>query len=80
MITPTIGRIVWYFDDATQEKPYAAIVTEVFDDRTVALTIFQPGFGGVPRLAVTLLQEGDEKPLQECYCTWMPYQVAQSKK
>lgn len=89
MIKPTVGRVVWFYMpvDAHQPgfakpddgEPCAAIITRVWGDRMVNLTVFDAN--GVPhsRTSVSLLQEGDEVPSHP-HATWMPYQVGQAKK
>jgi hypothetical protein len=79
MISPTIGRIVWYRDGSSQ--PLAAIVTYVWSDRLVNLAVFNPNdclpFG---KTSVTLMQDGDQLPVGESYAEWMPYQKGQAAK
>jgi len=79
IITPTIGRVVWYQSAERTAQPYAALVTYVHSDRMVNLGGFTAN--GVPFAAtsVTLVQDGDEKPAYS-YCEWMPYQKGQAAK
>lgn len=85
MITPTIGRIVWYRQGATEalasigNQPLAAIVTGVWNDRLVNLAVFDANGNHHNRTSVLLVQEGDEVPGSR-YCEWMPYQKAQAAK
>ena len=37
---PSVGRIVYYYDEVAFAPPLAAIVTAVFTTHTVALTVF----------------------------------------
>lgn len=89
MITPTVGRIVWYKPHPAEvgfqeiKDQVAAIITRVHDDRCVDLTVFPPDamptYGTV---RVPLLQDDDEKPARadSPYCMWMPYQKGQAAK
>lgn len=85
VIKPTVGRIVWFWDygcnplDADY-RPEAAIVTYVWHDRMVNLSVF--GRNGEPRgvTSVDLLQPGDERSDDGGFCEGMPYQVGQAKK
>ena len=83
MIKPTVGRIVWFFqqDRKMGNRPLAAIIAHVWTDTCVNLAIFdQNGVPyGSPPTSVRLVQEGDAAP-RGCYCTWMPYQIGQAQK
>lgn len=80
MITPTVGRIVWFYTDGIGTSEYrnekAAIVTRVWNDRMVNLCVFDDT-GATPKTSVPLVQPEDEKPAGE-YCAWMPYQVVKA--
>lgn len=39
---PTVGRIVHFYENSAQEKPLAAIVTEVDPEFGIKLTVFRP--------------------------------------
>jgi hypothetical protein len=83
MITPTVGRIVWYRPIGPQadEQPWAAIIVRVHTDRVVNLTVFDHDGYGKPKQGVQLLQEGDAVPSAGGgYCEWMPYQKGQAAK
>lgn len=90
MISPTVGRVVWYrpSDNDTRVamavrpgiQPLAAIVTHVFDDHLVNLVVFDHDGNSYPRTSVHLVQEGEEKPEGISFAQWMPYQVGQAKK
>jgi hypothetical protein len=86
IITPTIGRVVWFTPVANDayvknygDQPMAALVTYVFSDRMVNLVVFDHEGNARPHTSVDLVQEGDPKP-EERYAEWMPYQVGQAKK
>lgn len=75
MITPTIGRVLWYHDGGAQ--PQVALVAYVWGDRCVNIALFDPNGNIVkdPPTSVQLLQDDDEAPASG-YCTWMPFQKA----
>lgn len=84
MITPTVGRIVWYRDpEAPSLTPRAGILTGVHKKMAmdvyhlVDVTVFPPGSSAMSLAAVPLVQPGDRTP-DFPYCEWMPYQVKKS--
>lgn len=80
MISPSIGRVVWYYTNPREAQANAAIVTYVWNDRMINLVVFDAN--GVPRseTSVDLLQD-DEKPSgQSRWAEWMPYQKGQAAK
>lgn len=86
MISPTNGRVVWYTPGAwdtikqhEKHKPLAAIVTHVWNDFMVNLTVFDSDGNPFGRISVQLLQDGDQSPVGS-YCEWMPYQKGQAAK
>jgi|SRR6185295_1213670 len=85
MITPTVGRIVWYHREdtdpgtSTDETPNAAIVAHVQSDTCVNLFVVDSSGCGFSRSDVPLVQDG-ETPPQGRYCEWMPYQKGQAAK
>lgn len=87
LITPTIGRVVWYWPsqheiDAKsitvidQAQPLAATVAHVWDDRMVNLSVVDHAGAQFRRTSVKLLQEDDERPhtSEGPFAEWMPYQ------
>jgi len=86
VIQPTLGRIVWFtpsqHDKLVTENDghCAAIVTKVWNERMVNLTVFDANGNSLPRTSVPLIQEGDIKPDGCCYCEWMPYQKGQAAR
>ena len=86
MITPTVGRVVWYWppknatssyaDGGTQ--PFAALIAHVWSDTCVNLAIFDANGEpfGAPTTSVLLIQDGNERPTGGHFCEWMPYQKA----
>lgn len=74
MITPTVGRKVWYRPSAhdktgpvpmvaATDAPLDATVVAVHGDRMVNLVIFDAMGTMFRKLSVTLMQEGDTPPL-----------------
>lgn len=87
VITPTVGRVVWYTPVGNEPgvtnhqdgQPFAAIVTYVWDDRMVNLAAFDHNGVVHSRTSVQLVQEGDEGPSGPS-CRWMPFQIGQAKR
>ncbi len=79
IITPTVGRVVWYYEFAGN-KPRAATIADVFNDRLVNLTVHD--YDGTTRActSVSLVQPGDEIVPGSYFCEWMPYQKGQAAK
>lgn len=86
LITPTVGRIVWYraklLDHChPKESPeQAAIILRVFNDRRVNLIVFGHDGAIMPMTDVPLVQQDDEAPFDRSYCEWMPYQKGQAAR
>lgn len=91
MITPTIGRKVWFRPNGTTRvdserqlaiidytAPLDATVTYVWNDRMVNLLIVDHYGYTHKATSVTLRQEGDALP-HGLYAEWMPYQQGQAK-
>ncbi len=84
IITPTVGRVVWFYKQQTAGAPHygplAAHVAAVHGSRCVTLMVI--GSNGVPfsETSVPLIQDGDQRPLEGNYCEWMPYQKGQAAK
>lgn len=89
MITPTVGRVLWYYESGSREgqPPLPAIVTAVWGPRCVNVAVFAQN--GVPLshppTSVQLLQDDDAPPRQTDgslgrHLRWMPYQVQRAKE
>lgn len=78
-ITPTIGRVVWYFDDELTPEPRAGIVAFVHSPSLVNLAVFNANGENIGRTSVPLVQDGDPHPAGH-RCEWMPYQKGQAAK
>lgn len=84
MISPSIGRIVWYHPHISERdpnaQPLAAIVAKVISDRIVTLGVFRGDGTSFAAQSVPLLQDGDEIDLEKAFCEWMPFQKGQAAK
>jgi len=88
MITPTIGRRVWFYPNGTtgiptvtgSSQPCDAGIAYVWSDRLVNLTVAGHDGSQHARTSVVLLQDDDLVPTAGAYATWMPYQIGQAKK
>ena len=89
MITPTNGRIVWYHPSHHDTKEHhvpviahsdtlAAIITHVWSDTCVNLTVFDSNGTPHGRTSVNLVQDGEAQ--SGPYCEWMPFQKGQAAK
>lgn len=89
MISPSIGRQVWYWPSAQERygrelmaqaeaQPLAATVIAVWGDRNVNLLVIDSLGRTFPKQQVLLLQDDDAPPTDPVwgYAQWMPYQVA----
>lgn len=87
-ITPTPGRIVWYWPSANDGvpslpgQPLAAIVTAVHTERRVNLSVFDSYGNTHARGNVSLIQPDDIRPQPGSFnfAEWMPYQIGQKAK
>lgn len=80
MISPTIGRVVWYHEAGipTTDQPQAAMVAYVHSDTMVNLVVFSKD--GVPAGKTSVfLYQGDGEIPSGNFCEWMPYQIGQAK-
>jgi len=92
MIYPTVGRMVLFRphlglsgakrDETDEEiafvlgKPLPAIVTGVWGEDCVSVTVFDLNGAVHGRSSVYLWQGEGEAPTGRRYCEWMPYQKA----
>jgi hypothetical protein len=86
MITPTVGRVVWFFPADHGEglafrvpQPLSASVAYVWNDRLINIGGFDADGHAFSRTSVPLLQDDDLKP-EGGFCAWMPYQKGQAAK
>ena len=87
MITPTIGRVVWFHPASDESDPRfadqpicAALVAKVWSDTCVNLAVFDGNGNSHSRTSVLLIQDDNEVPGGGYYCEWMPYQKGQAAK
>lgn len=95
IITPTVGRKVWYrpcpndlvgpvpmtvVGHADSRQPLDATVIAVLGDMMVNLLVTDACGKQFPVLSATLLQDGDIIPANGRYAEWMPYQKTQADK
>ena len=84
MISPSIGRVVWYYPPGHPEgeQPFAAIVAHVWSDTCVNLAIFDANGRPMadPPTSVLLVQPGEYPPSDGGYCCWMPFQINTAAK
>jgi len=79
IIEPTVGRVVWFYNN-TENGPLAAIIAEVHSDRMVSLMVINRVGETSGHTSISLIQEGDTYPDRGSYCEWMPYQKGQVPK
>ena len=80
-ITPTVGRIVWYFAEKMHEGyrgPYAAIITKVWSNTCVNLTVAHSDGSVVYKPDVHMIPPHTQAPSYP-HAQWMPYQVGQAQ-
>lgn len=87
MITPTVGRMVWYRPEGDSfegidcnGQPLAATVSHVWHDRCVNLSVCDPNGNWHGRTSVVLVQDDEPIPDTGSFCEWMPYQKGQAAK
>ncbi|MBB5051108.1 hypothetical protein HNQ36_001062 [Afipia massiliensis] len=84
MISPSIGRIVWFHPHISERdpnaQPLAAIVAKVLSDHAVNLGVFRGDGTTFAMQNVPLLQDDDEIDLEQPFCEWMPFQKGQAAK
>jgi hypothetical protein len=77
-ITPTVGRVVWFYDQEGH-GPLAAQIAYVHSPSLVNLGYLAVNGESKSATSVTLVQEGEPKP-NGYYAEWMPYQKGQAAK
>lgn len=85
MISPTPGRMVWFYLANTRPgfagspgNAFAAVVASVIGDRMINICAFDANGSPHPMQSVYLQQEGEDKPAGD-WCAWMPYQIGQAR-
>ena len=84
VITPTIGRKVWFYPGTDRGKfavigdqPLDATIVFVHDDRTVNLSVVDHAGRHTCVSGAHLVQPGDQAG-PSCRAEWMPYQIKQA--
>lgn len=85
MISPTIGRVVWFqpskpAEQPLRDQPYTALVTYVWSDTMVNLAVFDQNGSPFAATSVKLLQDEDASPENGHFAEWMPFQKGQAAK
>lgn len=80
MITPTVGRVVWFWPYTIDEvQPLAATIAYVHSDTLVNLTVHDRSGETYGLTSVTLWHGEGDTPVNP-FCEWMPYQKGQAVK
>ena len=87
MITPTIGRVVWYWPHSSlknvswndKTQPLAAHVAYVHCDTRVNLLVIDQN-GVAHSVCSVLLHQGEAARPEGGFAEWMPYQKGQAAK
>jgi len=85
MISPTIGRVVWFQPACApgqplRDQPYAALVAYVHGDHCINVGGFDGNGTPFAACSVPLLQDEDPIPANGYFAQWMPYQKGQAAK
>lgn len=91
IITPTVGRKVWYRPSAhdqqgpvpmqsSGDQPLDATIIAVWSAHCVNLLVTDMVGRTFPVLSATLVQDGYPVPSGGRYAEWMPYQQGQARK
>lgn len=88
MISPTVGRVVWFRPNGFHPEmnhyslggPLDAHIVHVWNDRLVNVVVFDSA-GKMHVITSCLLRQADDDvPVGTSFAEWMPYQVGQAKK
>ena len=76
MISPSIGRVVWYYPPghSRDQQPWPALIAFVKSERYINLGGFRADGTPFDARDVFLVQEEDRAVPENGYATWMPYQ------
>ena len=87
MITPTVGRVVWFHPGrgfagcpAGEGIPLAALIARVWSDTCINIGGFDANGMPFAATSVWLLQDGNDVPTEGHWAEWMPYQKGQAAK
>lgn len=79
MIEPTVGRVVWYWEEPNQKQPMKADIARINSDGTINIGGLNEFGYHFARQSIPLWQGDGDKPKGR-YCEWMPYQKGQAAK
>lgn len=76
MISPSIGRVVWYYPPGSIDpQPWPALICYVHSDRLINLGGFKADGTTFDAREVRLVQDVSETvKLSDGFASWMPYQ------
>lgn len=87
LITPTVGRKVWFYKNAQQVEPIDATVIKVHASAAEAtphsavnLVMFEPDTGAQKFIEAVAFHERTDPPFPNAHYCWMPYQAKQAEK
>jgi hypothetical protein len=87
MISPSIGRVVWFHPSITDhslasggDQPLPALVAHVWSDTCINLAVFDANGKPHGKTSVLLLQDDAIAPEGGYYAEWMPFQKGQAAK
>lgn len=83
MIEPTVGRVVWYYEDKSQTQPNAALLAFINSDGSINIGGLNSAGYHFARQNVKLLQTDADFDGKYPYATWMSWnreQVAKADK
>lgn len=85
LIPATVGRKVWFHPHKSDPlhdggpQPFDASIAYAWSDRMINISVADHNGVMTNRTSVALVQPGDEEPVGQSYCTWMPFQVGQAQ-
>jgi len=82
MITPTIGRVVWFYPTGVshEAQPLPALICRVWNDSMINVGGFDGDGKPFAATSVFLNHDGYGNPGGGPWATWMPYQKGQAAK
>lgn len=79
MITPTVGRRVWYWVYINQKQPYDAGIACVNSNNNINISFADHNGLMLSAVSVYLWDGEGTRPMLP-FCEWMPYQRQQAEK
>lgn len=74
-MTPSIGRVVWYYPAGGSEQPWPALISKVHAGNTINVGGFRPDGTPFDAQEIPLCLPAENPYAGVSHCTWMPYQV-----